>query len=92
MNDIDKVRAELAGYQHLLLDFDAVANSSGGVDLLIRLKQPVEGAHVYSASLHPRDIAHPQFHWAFQKILYDCLHDYLCELFTRNPQMKEDAR
>jgi hypothetical protein len=82
---IDRVRTELARYEHLLLDFDAEETPSG-VELVIRLKAGVPGAHVYRAPLHPRDIAHAQFPWTFQKYLYDCLHDYLCEMFTRNPQ------
>jgi len=85
MAPVEKVRAELARYEHLLLDF-AAEETPRGVELVIRLKQPVDGAPVYRAPLHPRDIAHPQFAWSFQAILYNCLHDYLCELFVRNPQ------
>lgn len=85
MAPIDRVRTELARYEHLLLDFDAEETPSG-VELVIRLKADVPGAHVYRAPVHPRDIAHAQFPWTFQKYLYDCLHDYLCEMFTRNPQ------
>lgn len=90
MTDFEKVRAELARYHHLLLDFDA-EESAGSVWLILRPRVPVEGAHVYRAPLHPRDIAHPQFSWTFQKQLYDCLHDYLCELFVRNPQERTPA-
>ncbi|MGC8760108.1 MAG: hypothetical protein ACP5UT_13490 [Bryobacteraceae bacterium] len=86
MTSLEKVRAELARYEHLLLEFDAEEDSCGGVVLVIRLRYPVDGAHVYRAPLHPRDIAHAQFPWMFQKILYDCMHDYLCELFVHNPQ------
>jgi len=94
VNAIDKVRAELVRYEHLLLAFDAEQDARGGIELVIRLRHPMEGAHVYRAPLHPRDIDHPQFPWMFQKILYDCLHDYLCELFVRNPQQlsAEDGR
>ncbi|MEJ5367987.1 MAG: hypothetical protein WHT08_06700 [Bryobacteraceae bacterium] len=85
MTDLEKVRAELARYEHLLFEFGA-EETGAGVELVIRLRAPVEGAHVYRAPLHPRDIAHPQFPWSFQRHLYDCMHDYLCELFVRNPQ------
>lgn len=85
MPPIERVRAQLACYEHLLLDFDAEETPSG-IELIIRLKPEVPGAHVYRAPLHERDIAHPQFAWTFQKYLYDCMHDYLCEMFTRNPQ------
>jgi hypothetical protein len=91
MAPIEKVRRELARYEHLLLAFDAEETPAGGVDLVIRLKAPVEGAHVYRAPLHPRDIGHPQFPWSFQKHLYDCMHDYLCELFVHNPQELADS-
>lgn len=91
MDSLDRVRAELARYDHLLLEFEARGGACG-VELLIRLKHPVPGAHEYVAPVHERDIAHPQFHWSFQKYLYDCLHDYLCEMFLRNPQMKGEQR
>lgn len=85
MTPLERVQSELARYQHLLLAFSA-ESTAAGIELVIELKQPVEGAHVYRAPLHARDVDHPQFPWTFQKLLYDCLHDYLCELFTRNPQ------
>lgn len=88
MDSLERVREQLARYDHLLLAFGARRDAAGGVELLIRLKQEVPGAHEYAAPVHERDIAHPQFPWTFQKFLYDCLHDYLCELFVRNPQMK----
>jgi hypothetical protein len=40
----------------------------------------------YIFQLRPREIEHAQFPWTFQKQLYDCLHDYVIEMFTRNPQ------
>lgn len=91
MDSLERVRAQLARYDHMLLRFDARQDARGGVELWITLKQPVEGAHDYVAGVHERDIAHPQFPWTFQKYLYDCLHDYLCELFVRNPQMKGEG-
>jgi hypothetical protein len=86
MTPLGKVLAELARYEHLLVDFGARESAGGTVELLISLKSPPPGAHVYVAPVHPRDIAHPQFPWSFQKYLYDCLHDYLVELFVHNPQ------
>jgi hypothetical protein len=35
-------------------------------------------------------LADPQFEWTFQRHLYDCLHDYFIEMFTRTPQMKKE--
>ncbi len=92
MTPLERVQAELSRYEHLLLAFDAVQDSRGEVELRIWLKVDLAGAHVYSAQVHSRDIEHPQFAWTFQKHLYDCMHDYLCELFTRNPQQLERAR
>lgn len=86
MTSLEKVQRELGRYEHLLLEFGAEETPAGGVDLLIRLRSPVPGAHEYRAPLHERDLAHPQFPWSFQRHLYDCMHDYLCELFVRNPQ------
>jgi len=43
---------------------------------------------VYEFTLRAREIDSPQFRWNFQRQLYDCLHDYVVEMFTRNPQMK----
>jgi hypothetical protein len=39
----------------------------------------------YRITLNERDIENSQFPWTFQRLLYDCLHDYVVELFTRNP-------
>ena len=38
---------------------------------------------------HEREIENPQFPWTFQKLLYDCLHDFIVEMFERNPQLQE---
>jgi hypothetical protein len=89
---LEKVERELARYEHLLVRFSVRESPSWGMELVIELRQPLEGAHVYASPLHPRDVEHPQFPWTFQKYLYDCLHDYLVEMFTRNPQMLEGRR
>lgn len=85
MNHLQRVRDELARYEHQLVDFDA-REASNGCELLISIKPSILAAHTYVAPIHPRDIEHTQFPWTFQKFLYDCLHDFLCEFFTRNPQ------
>jgi hypothetical protein len=85
MSPLEKVRFELARYDHLLLRFSA-RERDGQVELLIELKDRHPEAHVYVAPLHPRDLAHSQFPWTFQKYLYDCLHDFMVELFVRTPQ------
>jgi hypothetical protein len=86
MTQLDKVRFEVARYEHLLLFFDARESAAGTPDLVIGLKSPIENVSDYVAPVHPRDIDHPQFEWTFQRYLYDCIHDYMAELFTRNPQ------
>ncbi len=88
MDSLDRVRAELARYDHALVGFDA-RERNGQVELLIEVKEKSLGLHTYIAPVHPRDIEHPQFPWTFQKYLYDCLHDYLVEMFLRTPQSRD---
>jgi hypothetical protein len=91
MNElVDKVRAELARYAHPLFAFEA-REGAGGVEVLIRCKAPEPPLHTYTLLVHAREIESRQFAWTFQKQLYDCLHDYVIEMFTDNPQRKESA-
>ena len=83
---LDKVRFEVARYEHLLLVFGVREASTGTPDLVIGLKSPVEGVDDYVVSVHPRDIDHPQFAWTLQRFLYDCIHDYRAKLFMRKRQ------
>ena len=83
MTPIEKVRAEIARYDHALLDFSA-REQKGAIELVIQLKS--RELHTYFAPIHPRDIEHPQFPWTFQRYLYDCMHDYLVEMFVYTPQ------
>jgi hypothetical protein len=85
---LEKVRSELSRYEHPLFTFDAQA-SGDAVELLIELREPCESLQAYVYTLQPRDIEHPQFSWSFQRQLCDCLHDYVVEMFTRNPQYRE---
>ena len=86
---VEKVRAELARYEHPLFEFDA-APAPDGVELLIRFKPQGVEVHTYSCLLRAREIEHPQFPWTLQRQLYDCLHDYVVEMFTRNPQRMDE--
>ena len=83
-----KVRGELARYEHPLFDF-AVQPCGEGVEVQIRFKPPEPEVHTYTFQLRPREIEDGQFAWAFQRQLYDCLHDYLIEMFTSNPQRQD---
>jgi hypothetical protein len=85
---LEKVLAETRRYEHALLDFSA-RERNGAVELAIALKDRRLGLHTYYAPVHARDIEHRQFAWTFQRYLYDCMHDYLVEMFTETPQNRE---
>ena len=82
---LGRVLAQLRLYEHPLLEFGARAKGEA-VEVIIQFKSPPVPVHTYYFELHPRDLDHPQFEWTFQRQLYDCLHDYLIEMFTRTPQ------
>ncbi len=84
----EKVEKELARYEHPLFRFSTERTSSG-VRLLIDLREGLGAEHHYEISLHEREIENRQFPWTFQKLLYDCLHDFVVEMFEKNPQMRE---
>jgi len=88
---LQRVLAQLRLYEHPLLDFDARAKADG-VEVIIKFKNPPVPVHTYYFELHPRDLDHPQFEWSFQRQLYDCLHDYLIEMFTRTPQSRVERQ
>ena len=88
---LDRVLAQLRLYEHPLMTFSARAKGEG-VEVLIDFKNPPVPVHTYAFDVHPRDLDHPQFEWAFQSQLYDCLHDYLIEMFTRTPQDRTERR
>ncbi len=85
---LEKVRRELERYEHPLFTFSA-RPAGENVEVVIEYCGPTEGIHTYTYALRPREMEHPQFPWSFQKQLYDCLHDYIIEMFTRNPQLDE---
>jgi hypothetical protein len=82
---VEKVQRELARYEHPLLDC-AARPAHEGIDVEIRYKPPGVEVQDYVFRLSPREIEHSQFIWTFQKQLYDCLHDFIIEMFTRTPQ------
>jgi hypothetical protein len=85
---LKKVKRELERYDHPLFDFDA-RPASGGIEVAIRFKPEGVEVHTYQFLLQPREIEDSQFPWSFQRQLYDCLHDYVIEMFTCNPQRKD---
>ncbi len=86
---LDRVLAQLRLYEHPLLDFTA-RTKGDAVEVVIDFKKPHVPVHTYFFELHPRDLDNPQFEWHFQRQLYDCLHDYLIEMFTRTPQNRKE--
>lgn len=85
---LQRVLDQLRLYEHPLLNFDA-REKGDGVEVIITFKDPDVKVHTYYFDLHPRDLDHAQFEWAFQRQLYDCLHDYFVEMFTRTPQSRD---
>ena len=84
---LQQVRAELLRYEHPLVCFGARLHH-GRLQLTMNFIEPRQPVHEYVADLHPRDLDNPQFSWTLQRILYDCLHDYLIEMFIRTPQSR----
>ncbi|HEV3330205.1 MAG TPA: hypothetical protein VG096_04445 [Bryobacteraceae bacterium] len=85
---LEKVLAEAGRYEHPLFEIPA-REQNGSIELVIRSKDRARAIHIYYAPLHAQDIDHPQFPWTFQRYLYDCLHDYVVEMFLRTPQTQE---
>lgn len=82
---LGKVLDHLRLYEHPLLAFSA-HEQDGTIDISIDLKNSTVPVHTYHFQIHPRDLEHPQFAWNLQRQLYDALHDYFIEMFTRTPQ------
>jgi hypothetical protein len=80
----ERVRQELAKYEHPMFAFEA-RETAGGVELIIRSAVPNVLSPEYKITLAERDLESRQFPWTFQKLLYDCLTDYIVELFTKSP-------
>ena len=83
-----KVNEQLSRYAHPLFEWEAHELSSG-VEIAIGLK--IKGVYdeMYRLRLKPREIEARGFEWDFQRQLYNCLHDYLVEMFTRSPHIVE---
>jgi hypothetical protein len=81
----ETVRRELARYEHPLFEFSAQP-AAEGVEIEIRFRPLEPPVHHSVFLLRPREIQNKQFPWGLQRQLYDCLHDYIIEMFTRDPQ------
>jgi hypothetical protein len=85
---LDKVTAELEKYEHPLFEFSA-RDKGDAVEVIIDFRNKDLGLHTYFFEMHPRDLEHRQFEWTFQRQLYNCMHDYLMEMFIRTPQERK---
>jgi hypothetical protein len=85
---LDKVQKELDRYEHPLFEWEA-AIEKRGIEVKVRLK--FEGLHddAYRFLLTRREIEANAFEWDFQRQLYNYLHDYLVEMFTRSPHIRD---
>ena len=84
MNSLEIVLEELAKYEHPFFEFSASAKGSD-VELMIRSRITEVLSPEYRITLSERDLRSTQFPWTFQSLLYNCLTDYIVELFTRSP-------
>lgn len=87
---VSRMRQELARYEHPLLNFDARVNGSQA-ELVITLKVEGFSDHVYAVKLTDREVYARNFPWSFQRLLYNCVHDYLIEMFERTPHTKVEG-
>ena len=85
---LDRVTKELDRYDHPLFEWSARV-ADRGIEVTVRLKY--EGIHddPYRFYLTPRELEARAFAWDFQRQLYNYLHDYLVEMFTRSPQIRD---
>lgn len=88
---LQKVLDHLKLYEHPLLSFSARENGQG-VEILIDLKGAAVPVHTYVMPIHARDLDHPQLAWHLQRQIYDGLHDYFIEMFTRTPQDRDSQK
>lgn len=85
---LEKVKGQLSRYAHPLFEWEA-RNVPSGIEVTVTLT--VKGMYddAYRLLLKPREIEARGFEWDFQRQLYNCLHDYLVEMFTRSPHITE---
>jgi hypothetical protein len=84
VDTLQKVQLEIQKYEHPFFEFVA-RQKEGGIELCIQSKIPNVLSPEYRITFSDRDLNSSQFPWTFQKLLYDCLTDYVVELFTKSP-------
>jgi hypothetical protein len=83
LSSLEKIQAELRRYEHPLFEFSAVEHPNG-VQVVISLK--VENLLApYTFVIPHRDLNDPRYGWRFQNLLFNYIHDYMIEAFTRTP-------
>ena len=85
---IKRVETELSRYEHPLFEWKA-EQSPRGIKVVVELKYSGIHDDPYTFYLTPRELEARAFEWDFQRQLYNYLHDYLIEMFTKSPQIKE---
>ena len=83
-----RVETELGRYEHPLFKWTAHP-ANDGIDVIVELKMAGLHDDSYRFHLAPRELEARAFAWDFQRQLYNYLHDYLIEMFTRSPQIIE---
>jgi hypothetical protein len=84
MTPLEIIQDELGKYEHPFFEFSATETEKG-VEMSIRSKVQEVHSPEYRFVFAARDITNSQFRWTFQRLLYDCLTDYMVELFTKSP-------
>ena len=84
MSSLERVKEELANYEHPFFDFEA-REKGDAIEMVIRSKVPNVLSPEYRITLNERAVQSSQFRRTLQKLLYDCLTDYVVGLFTKNP-------
>jgi len=83
-----RVTRELNRYEHPLFQWTARA-ADKGIEVIVSLKYRGIYDDPYRFYLTPRELEARAFEWDFQRQLYNYLHDYLVEMFTRSPQIRD---
>ena len=85
---LEIVQRELARYDHPLFRWEA-RPCDRGIEVTVCLKPANIHDDPYRFYLTPRELEARAFQWDFQRQLYNYLHDYLVEMFTRSPQIRD---
>lgn len=88
LKHLETVNRQLSRYEHPLFEWEARSVATG-VEVAVLLKVKEVYDEPYRLILKPREIEAPGFEWDFQRQLFNCLHDYLVEMFIRSPHIAE---